>query len=121
MPDNTDMKKIKFVFYFRINISPNFTIKIKKMANFNIVSARVPTSVYNGLKAILDSKNITISDFIKSEVDRVLLIPIAATIIKKTDNGFLTVLGITSLAILGVYSIVKIIESNNTKKLTNDR
>lgn len=90
------------------------------MANFNIVSARVPISVYNGLKAILDTQNITVSEFIKSAVDSVSSLQFKAVnnnISKKTEKGFLVILAVTGLTILGVYTLVKIKESNITKTI----
>lgn len=98
-------------------MSPTLNIN-KKMANSNIVSARVSNNVYSALKAILDNQNLTISEFLKSAVDGVSTKQIEAVytnINKKTDKGFLAILAITTLAIVGVYQIVQMKQLNSIK------
>ncbi len=84
------------------------------MANYRIISARLEPSVYSGLKAILESKNLTISEYLKSTVENGVSL-IQPNSIKKTDKGFLLILLFASFSVYAINQLVKINQINNRK------
>ncbi|MFL5765767.1 MAG: hypothetical protein ACJ77K_17605 [Bacteroidia bacterium] len=89
------------------------------MSNFSIISTRIPVSAYVDLKAILDTKNVTISEFLKSAVDETLSEGVYIDVPKDRNKDFLIVLTITTITVFACYRIYKVYK-NKIKTKENE-
>lgn len=89
------------------------------MSNFNIISTRIPPSAYVDLKTILDTKNVTISEFLKSAVDERISKGAYIDVDEKHGTDILVVMAITTLTLFTCYQIYKF-HRNKTNPFKND-